>query len=206
MCTARNCVRSDGTDSLHSNSKRHKHSARARHYRPSQFPLPGQFAVANNLLFFTADDGIHGAELWRTDGTAANTVIVADLWPGAQGANPQYLTPFGNKLCFWASNGVGKGLYITDGTDTGTHLLKANIFTPNSDATVAGNLLFFFADSISTPGNQGLWVTDGTAAGTQMLRPLLYSTAGSIPLHLIFQISCTLITAKRTSAYRITSG
>ena len=35
-----------------------------------------------NTLYFTADDGMHGRELWRSDGTASGTALVADLNPG----------------------------------------------------------------------------------------------------------------------------
>ena len=41
------------------------------------------------MLFFSADDGIHGNELWSSDGTADGTAMVKDINPASDGrSNP----------------------------------------------------------------------------------------------------------------------
>jgi ELWxxDGT repeat protein len=44
-------------------------------------------------LYFAADDGIHGLELWTSDGTTQGTVLVADLVAGRRSASPIGITP-----------------------------------------------------------------------------------------------------------------
>ena len=45
--------------------------------------IPSDLTNVNGTLYFTADDGTHGEELWKTDGTAAGTVMVKDILPGS---------------------------------------------------------------------------------------------------------------------------
>src|SRR5829696_9012944 len=55
---------------------------------------PGPFGLVdvNGTVFFAADNGRHGRELWRSDGTPDGTVRVADIFPGGGGSNPDDLT------------------------------------------------------------------------------------------------------------------
>ena len=43
---------------------------------------------AQGVLYFVADDGISGYELWKSDGTGAGTVLVKDIEPGATESFP----------------------------------------------------------------------------------------------------------------------
>ena len=71
---------------------------------------PRYFQVYNKALYFSADDGVHGRELWRTSHDILQqdqyaTELVKDIFPGARGSNPTWLVTMGNYLYF-ASNGV----------------------------------------------------------------------------------------------------
>ncbi|HKO82313.1 MAG TPA: ELWxxDGT repeat protein, partial [Chitinophagaceae bacterium] len=75
----------------------------------------------NNVLFFAANDGINGMELWKTDGTEAGTGLVKDIHPGAFSSSIGYLIRVNSILFFVANNGTnGTELWKSDGTAAGT--------------------------------------------------------------------------------------
>ena len=64
-------------------------------HRGSILPIPVDI---NGTLFFNANDGVHGEELWQTDGTPAGTKIFVDFVPGSNGSKPHHITSIGNDL------------------------------------------------------------------------------------------------------------
>jgi ELWxxDGT repeat protein len=157
---------------------------------------PSSFTEFNNKLFFTADDGVNGTELWVTDGNTDGTQLLKDINSGSYGSASSFygldFTEFNNKLYFSADDGVnGEELWVTDGTSEGTQLLKdinpggsedydgesyPDSSSP-SDFTVFSNKLYFTADD----GENGreLWVTDGTEDGTQLVADINPGSEGS---------------------------
>ena len=82
-------------------------------------------------MYWWADDGTNGRELWATDGTDAGTAMVKDIWPGSGSgaftafANVDFWTIFNDKMYFTANDGTnGQELWATDGTDAGTAMVK----------------------------------------------------------------------------------
>jgi ELWxxDGT repeat protein len=148
---------------------------------------PRNLTALGNTLFFTADDGVNGRELWKSDGTAAGTVLVKNIFPGSSNSYPLYLTALGNTLFFSASDGVnGRELWKSDGTAAGTVLVK-NIFPGSSNSyplylTALGNTLFFRAND-GVNGRE-LWKSDGTAAGTVLVKDIRPGSSSSYPSNL----------------------
>ncbi|MCA2759485.1 ELWxxDGT repeat protein, partial [Microcystis sp. M145S2] len=134
-----------------------------------------------------ANDGVSGYELWKSDGTAAGTVLVKDIRPGSTGSYPRYLTAVGNTLFFTAYDGVsGYELWKSDGTAAGTVLVKdirPGYYRSNPrNLTVVGNTLFFTAnDGVS---GYELWKSDGTAAGTVLVGDIRPGSSSSNPRNL----------------------
>lgn len=129
--------------------------------------------------FFAADDGIHGQELWVTDGTVAGTVMVKDINPGSGSSNVSWLARFNDKVVFSAEDGEnGEELWISDGTEGGTYMVK-DIHFAGSSSPVAFKQInetqFVFAaidfesETYTTSPQRWLWVSDGTEAGTERI-------------------------------------
>ncbi|MCG3124617.1 MAG: hypothetical protein GIKADHBN_03086 [Phycisphaerales bacterium] len=66
----------------------------------STFGLSPLLAAAGGRVFFQADDGVHGVELWVSDGTPEGTSMVGDLWPGLPSSYPSAAGVYGSTLYF----------------------------------------------------------------------------------------------------------
>lgn len=133
-----------------------------------------EYAVLNGKAYFAADDGVHGRELWCSDGTEAGTKLVKDINPGASGSHVSNIYTYKGKIYFFTSNdGASSKLYCSDGTAAGTTILKDSMgvtgFQPfvNTQFAVLNGILLFTA---SNPfANEEIWQTDGTKEGTSRL-------------------------------------
>jgi len=131
---------------------------------------PGGFAAMEGKLYFNADDGTQGYELWRYDpGTAAvdvdgdgylacdtgdNPCLLADLYTGGS-SSPEYFTALNGKLYFQADNGThGRELWRYDsgtaavdvdgdgylGCDTGDNPCLLADLNPSTGHSYSGHL------------------------------------------------------------------
>lgn len=156
-------------------------------YFSPEFNYP-YFTELDGMLYFAANDGAHGFELWKTDGSEAGTSMVKDISTDAiYGSNPEHLIAFNGKLYFTARDDVyGYELYSSDGTSGGTEIVK-NIVPGISGSmndgyagsidpqfTVSGDYLYFTARiDDELPVTFYLYRTDGTDAGTITLNNTL---------------------------------
>ncbi|HSK75389.1 MAG TPA: ELWxxDGT repeat protein, partial [Thermoanaerobaculia bacterium] len=162
---------------------------------PSTQGSPGGLLDVDGVVYFAANDGVHGQELWKSDGTAAGTVLVKDVNPGPEGSHPRPWAANGNTLLFNADDGThGREPWVGDGTEAGTVLVEdinpgtasssasSSPYTDGRDAIAAPGGGFLFRADDGTHGSE-LWITDGTPAGTSLLKDI-HSTAGSNPTSL----------------------
>jgi len=166
---------------------------------------PEPLAVMGETLFFWANDGVSGLELWTTDGTPDNTALLKDIYPGgrdwycyADTDDPYPSSAVLNgKLLFAADDGeYGCELWTSDGTPENTMLLADLIDGRDSEPanfTVIGDHLYFTAETLGLkpgdrewPAGRELWVSDGTAAGTRIHTDINQGDfSGSDPLELV---------------------
>ncbi len=145
------------------------------------------FALVGEWAYFSADDGLHGAELWRTNGTAAGTSLVRDIFEGAESSSPRSLTPIQGGLAFRANDGLhGTELWFSSGDAGSTRLVADLAPGPETssarDLVAVGDRLFFVADD----GQHGLelWTSD-LKASTQQVADLRPGADGSRPEQLV---------------------
>jgi ELWxxDGT repeat protein len=118
---------------------------------------PSDLAAQQGGVYFAADDGSSGRELWWSDGTAAGTRRVADARPGPVGSDPRAISALGaRRVLFVAADAIeGDEPWLSDGSAAGTRRLAAlrpgpagsgvDAFTVRADGRV-----LFVADDGST--------------------------------------------------------
>jgi ELWxxDGT repeat protein len=147
-------------------------------------------AEARPVLYFSADDGSRGEELWRSNGTARGTHRVKDILPGRRGSEPTELTAIGGRLYFVAVDEAwdmdpDRQLWRTDGTAAGTLKLPGAGCTsgegfgaawPSAPVELNGFVFFTgcdrkwaFSDDVDDGWGTELWRSNGTRAGTRIL-------------------------------------
>jgi ELWxxDGT repeat protein len=178
-------------------------------WRDSRYPAnyTGWLSLVNGngTLYFTAIDETYGLELWKSNGTAASTVLVKDIRPGASDSGISSLAYWNGNVYFAANDGSAAGteLWKSNGTASGTTLVKdiAPVpagFTGPVDAAgsypdnfkVFNGALYFVAsgtyDASNPPQyqNRELWKTDGTAQGTVLVKDIAPGPFASYPSQL----------------------
>jgi ELWxxDGT repeat protein len=150
---------------------------------------PYGMTAVGTTLFFGANDGSTGTELWKSESPHTSAVPAANINPATASSNPVFFTDYNGTLLFRATDGAtGIELWKSNGgpLGAGTELVEDinQNPTPSADSnpselTVVGSTLYLQANDGSTGAE--LWKSDGTAPGTDRVADIITGTTGSTP-------------------------
>ena len=152
--------------------------------------MPRYPTNVSGTLFFRANDGLGGEELWASDGRS-HTYRVKDVRPGPVGSSIYHMTNVNGMLYFTANDGTtGRGIWKSDGTEEGTSLVRhlseavwsTWTLTTSPLENVGGALYFIDNDGAS---GMELWKIDGVEAGAVRVKDTNLGATGSNPKNLI---------------------
>lgn len=146
----------------------------------------------NDKVIFTATDGENGYEPWISDGTEEGTYMLKDIHELESSNAVGYCQLDESHVIFYAMDfdsemaidGGMKYLWITDGTEDGTKLVKTvDCQFPGQEEDDnrwganmrVGRRVFFKAEEADKEGvthGVELWVTDGTEEGTYLVKDI----------------------------------
>jgi len=141
------------------------------------FSRLGWLKAARDRLYFEADDGTHGLQIWQSDGTAAGTrqlTTVASSFALPDGAGG--LAEVGGKLVLVGGTALGSySLWVIAPGSAGSvaDLCPGGgcgYFTLDSDLIEAGGRVLFAVPPDESSFDDSLWATDGSPGGTVVLK------------------------------------
>ncbi|MEI8131883.1 MAG: sortase [Leptolinea sp.] len=97
---------------------------------------PAELVPIGNAMFFAADDGLHGREIFKTGPPYTSIDLVTDIWHGAVGSNPRELTRLGWMLFYIANDSTGVEVWRSDPQYSPGTAVKASNIAMNGDAEV----------------------------------------------------------------------
>lgn len=137
---------------------------------------PQGLTASGGLVYFTADDGVHGREVWWTDGTYAT--LAADIRSGPAGSSPAIARAFLGGVLVIADDGVnGRELHwVVPGGDVLLEVNPGPLGTPFA-AGVERDGEFFFGAWTPATGFE-LYVTD--AVTVRLVREIVVGPGDSL--------------------------
>ncbi|MBN1419536.1 MAG: hypothetical protein JXP34_12230 [Planctomycetes bacterium] len=138
---------------------------------PVHHAWPSDLFVFHDVLYFAADDGVHGRELWSYDGVEAR--LVSDINPGPYGSYPGGFVAYRDALYFAADDGqagseLANVLYrmVEKGTpETSFVRGDANADGRRDIADPVSILFFIFAQADAPPCEKSADVDDSGDLG-----------------------------------------
>lgn len=136
---------------------------------------PTESLTLNGIAYFAANDGLHGKELWKSDGTQAGTEMVADITPGPEGSAPRDFVVVNGQVVFFTVQEGELTLWVTNGTEPGTTKLHEFGTTYHPSANIAvlddgARMVFTVSVNDENGSTFDLWTSDGTAGGTTLVQ------------------------------------